>query len=339
MWCTVGELLLSKPLADSREDHWRDWDYWWSRCGLTEPPHWLSDLRVVKPLEARLWYASGQKDEEWLRSVRFEDLLTEVVLDDPSGEVVVASYVSGSEGKQRSTMNISSALVSPETASALVRALQSIGNAWDYKIPEEGEDMEIDEAPYRLIGWLCHPQRDTRLDDRDVLRREVSACAVKPGGKVSKVLGLQPDRRSQPGSWVGPDGDVKFRYVAWSDDMSDATARYSSGFPRSYGHRLTGSRSALRDFLVAQKMDLIVEVDLTRRTGDGYGSDDSRDSKEASYDFVVILRRDGRIEGADGCLGTWTVPRQATRAGRRRGHTGPMDGTPPGGTHARGKKH
>jgi hypothetical protein len=338
MWCTVGELLLSKPLAVSREDRWRDWDYWWSRCGLTEPPHWLSDLRVVKPLEARLWYATGEKDEEWLRSVRFEDLLAEVVPDDPSGEVVVAGYVSGSEGKQRSTMNISSALVSPETASALVRALQSIGNAWDYKIPEEGEHMEIDEAPYRLVGWLCHPQRDTRLDDDDVLRREVSSCAVKPGDGVSRVLGLVQDRRSQPGCWVGPDGDVKFRYVAWSDDMSDATARYSSGFLRSYGHRLTGSRSAIQDLLVARKMDLIVEVDLTRRTGDGYGSDDSQESKEASYDFVVVLRRDGRIEGADGCLGTWTVPRQATRAGRRRGHTGPVDGTSPGGTDARGKK-
>lgn len=338
MWCTVGELLLTKPLAESREDRWRDWDYWWSRSGLTEPPYWLSDLRGVKPLEARLWYGRGEKDEDWLQSVCFEDLLAEVGLNETSGEVAVAGYVSGSEGKQRSTMNISSALVSPETASALVRALQSIGNAWDYRIPEEGEDMEIDEAPYRLVGWLRHPQRDTRLDDEDVLRRQVAASAVEPGDSVSKVLELMPDIGSEPGRWVGPNGDVKFRYVAWSDDVSDSTLRYSSGFPRSYGHRLMASRSAIRDFLVARKMDLIVEIDLTRRTGDGYGSDDSQDSKDASYDFVVVLRRDGLIEGADGCLGTWAVPSQATRAGRRRGHVGPVDGTPPGGTPGRSKK-
>lgn len=338
MWCTVGELLLTKPLAESREDRWCDWDNWLSRSGLTEPPYWLSDLRGFKPLEARLWYGSGEKDEDWLQSVRFEDLLSEVGLNETSGDIVVAGYVSCSEGKQRSTTNISSALVSPEAASALVRALQSIGNAWDYKIPEEGEDMEIDKAPYRLVGWLRHPQRDTRLDDEDVLRRQVAACAVKPGDRVSKILGLVQDRSSEPACWVGLGGDVKFRYVAWSDDMSDATARYSSGYLRSYGHRLMASRSAIQDFLIARKMDLIVEVDLTRRTGDGYGSDDSQDSKEASYDFVVVLRRDGRIEGADGYLGTWTVPRRATRAGRRRGHTGPVDGTPLGGTPGRSKK-
>lgn len=338
MWCVVGELLLTKPLAESREDRWRDWDYWWSRSGLTEPPHWLSDLRGIKPLEARLWYSNGEKDEDWLRNVCPEDLLTEVGLGDASGEVVVAGYVSGSEGKQRSTTNISSALVSPETASALVRALQSIGNAWDYKIPEEGEHMEIDEAPYRLVGWLSHPQRDTRLDDDDVLRRQVAACAVKPGVKVSKALGLVQDKSGEFGRWVGPNGDVKFRYVSWSDDVSDSTLRYSSGFPRSYGHRLMASRSAILDFLVARKMDLIVEVDLTRRTGDGYGDDDSQDTKEASYDFVVVLRRDGCIEGADGCLGTWAIPRKGTQAGRRRGHAGSVDGAPPGGTLGRSKK-
>ena len=337
MWCTVGELLLTKPLAESREDRWRDWDYWWSRNGLTESPYWLSDLRGVKPPETRLWYSKAEKDEDWLRSVCSDDLLAEIGLTDAGGELVVAGYASGSEGKQRSTMNITSALVSPETASSLVRTLQSIGNAWDYKIPEEGEHMEIDEAPYRLVGWLSHPERDTRLDDDDVLRRQVAACAVKPGVKVSKALRLTRDNGGEFGRWVGPDGDTKFRYVSWSDDLSDTTLRYSSGFPRSYGHRLMASRSAIQDFLVARQMDLIVEVDLTRRTGEGYGSDDSQDSKEASYDFVVVLRRDGLIEGADGCLGTWAVPRQATRARRRRGHVGAVDGTPPRGTPGRSK--
>ena len=203
MWCAVGELLLTKPLAESREDRWRDWDDWRSRSGLTEPPHWLSDLRATKPLEVRLWYSNGEKDDEWLRNVSSQGLLVEIGLTDADSEVVVAGFVSGSEGKQRSTMNISSALVSPETASALVRALQSIGNAWDYKIPEEGEHMEIDEAPYRLVGWLLHPQGDTRLDDEDVLRRQVAACSVKPGVKVSKALGLVHEKGDAFGHWVG----------------------------------------------------------------------------------------------------------------------------------------
>lgn len=338
MWCVVGELLQTKPLAKVKEDRWRDWEYWWSRSGLSEPPHWLSDLRDIKPLEPRLWFSAVEKVDDWLKRVRQQDLLEELGLSDSDSDIVVAGHTYGAQGERRSTLNISSALVSPETASALVRALQSIDNAWDYKIPEQDDRLEFDEAPYQLIGWLLHPERDNRLDGVDPVRREVSSCAVKPGAEVSKVFGLVDAKDGESRRWVGSDGKVKFRYVAWSDHMSDSTLRYPSEFPRSYGHRLIGSRSAVQDFLIERKMDLVVEIDLTRRTGDGYGSDDSEEEKSASYDLVVILRRDGRIEAADGCVGAWTASREGTQDARRRGHVRPMDGTPSGGTPGRRKK-
>lgn len=338
MWCAVGELLQTKPLAESEEGRWRDWEYWWSRSGLTEPSHWLSDLRSIKPLEPRLWFSAIENDEDWLKRVRRQNLLEELGLSDSDSEVVVAGHTYGAQGQRRSTLNISSALVSSETASALVRALQSIDSAWDYKIPEQDDHLEIDEAPYQLIGWLRHPERDTRLDGDDAVRRQVSSCAVMPGAKVSKVLGLSDAKDDEPGRWAGSDGEVKFRYVAWSDDMSDSTLRYSSEFPRSYGHRLIGSRSAIQDFLLERQMDLVVEIDLTRRTGDGYGIDDSEEEKSASYDLVVVLRGDGRIEAADGCVGTWTASREGAQAAGRRGHVRPMDGTPSRGTPSRSKR-
>lgn len=338
MWCVVGELLQTKPLAESVEGRWRDWDYWWSRSGLTEPPHWLSDLRGIKPLEARLWFSVNGKDEDWLKRVRQQNLLEELGLGGSDSEIVVAGYTYGAQGQRKSTLNISSALVSPETASALVRALQSIDNTLDYKIPEQDDHLEIDEAPYQLIGWLLYPERDKRLDGDDAVRREVSSCAVKPGAKVSQVLGLVGSKDGESGRWVGADGEVKFRYVAWSDDMSDSTLRYSSEFPRSCGHRLIGSKSAIQDFLLERQMDLVVEIGLTKRTGDGYGIDDSEEEKSASYDLVVVLRRDGCIEAANGCVGAWTASGEGTQAAGRRGHVRPMDGTPSRGTPTRGKK-
>jgi hypothetical protein len=328
MWCVVGELLQTRPLAESPEDRWRDWDYWWSRSGLTEPPYWLSDLRGPKPLEPRLWFSVNDNDKSWLKRVRQQHLLEELGLSDSDTDVVVAGHTYGAQGERRSTLNIYSALVPSETASALVRALQSIDNAWDYKIPEQDDHLEIDEAPYQLIGWLHYPERDNRLDGDDAVRREVSSCAVKPGAKVSKILGLVGAKDGQSDRWVGADGEVKFRYVAWSDDISDSTLRYSSEYPRSYGYRLIGSRSAIQDFLLERQMDLVVEIDLTRKTGDGYGIDDSEEKKSASYDLVVVLRRDGRIEVADGCVGTWTASREGTQPAGRRGHIRAMDGTP-----------
>ena len=338
MWCVVGELLQTKPLADSEEGRWRDWDYWWSRSGLTEPPYWLSDQRDIKPLVPRLWFSTNVNDEDWLNDVRQQHLLDELGLCEYDSDVVVAGHAYTAQTKRRSTLYISSALVSPDTASALVRALQSVDNTWDYKIPEQDDHLEIDEAPYQLIGWLIHPERDNRLDNNDGLRREVSSCSVKPGAKVSKVLGLSEANDIGCRRWVGFDGEVKLSYVAWSDDMSDSTLRYSSESPRSYGHRLIASRSALQDFLIELQMDLIVEIDLTRRIRDGYDNDDSKEEKSIRYDLLVVLRRDGRIEAANGCIGTWTASREGTQAARRRGHVRPLDGAPSRGTSSRSKK-
>jgi hypothetical protein len=41
-----------------------------------------------------------------------------------------------------------------DTAAALVRALQCMEDSWDYKLPEGGESFEINDPPYRLLGWL-----------------------------------------------------------------------------------------------------------------------------------------------------------------------------------------
>jgi hypothetical protein len=337
LWCTVGELLATRPLAKAEESAFEGWDYWLSRNGLTQPPHWLSDLRRVKPLERRLWFSEDQEDKEWLRAITPARLLSEIGSFEAHGDLVVASYVSTSQGERRSTLNLSSALVSSETASALIRALQTIGNAWDYKIPEEGEyRMELDAAPYRLLGWLRHPERGNKLDDDDPLRREVAACAAVPGARVTDSLKLQEDS-VEPLRWIGSDADVRFRYVAWSDDMSDAASRYSTGPLRSYGHRLLGSAAAIQEFLLAQNMDLIIEVDLTRRIGESYGGDDSKNSKEAQYDFVVVLARKDPSK-VPTTSGTWGIPGSRTHAGRQCRHTGTVDGTSRGGVADRGKK-
>lgn len=337
LWCTVGELLLTRPLLRRPENDWGGLEYWLSRKGLTQPPYWLADLRSTKPLETRLWYSENEEDSNWLSGVSAEDLLVEIGLGESHGDVIVASYVSGSKGKQRWTMNVSSALVSSETAPALLRALQSIDNAWDYKIPDEGDHLEIDADPYRLVGWLSYPERDGKLDDDDILRRHVGAIVAKPGVKVSKTLKLQ-NECDDSGCWIDPDGAISFRYVAWSDDISDEASRYPSGFRRSYGHRLLASRAAIQDFLTAQGMDLIIEVDLTRRTGDSYGGDDSKDPKEAQYDFIVILRKDGTIESADGGLGAWAVSSPRAQSPGRRRYARPLDGASSGRTVGKSKK-
>lgn len=339
MWCVVGELLDSRPLVKTEEDSYGSWSYWSMCIGLTQPRQWLSDLRDTKPLVERLWFSQHLDSAKWLDAVDGGLLLEELGINECVDELIVASYVSTNEGTKRATLSLSSALVSSKTASSLLRALQTIGNAWDYNIPDEGSDLEIDFTPFQLKGWLRHREGDDGLDRFDVLRREVRAISMSPGVDVQKVLGIQSDPEDSM-RWINSSEVAQFRYIAWSDDMSDEASRHGSGSVRSYGYRLVATRSVIQEYLNAKDMDLIVEVDVTRRIKDNndYDNDDSQEPSEAQYDRVFILRKDGTIEGAEGRIGSWATPGQRAQPGRQRGHAGAVDGAPPRRTPGRSRK-
>lgn len=311
MWCVVGELLGSRPLVKTEEDSYGTWCYWSMRIGLTQPRQWLSDLRDTKPLVERLWFSQHLDSAKWLDTVDGGLLLEEIGINECVNELIVASYVSTNEGTKRATLSLSSALVSSETASSLLRALQTIGNAWDYRIPDEGDDLEIDFLPFKLKGWLRHREGDDGLDRFDILRREVRAISMTPGVDVQKVLGIQSDPENSM-RWIDSSGVAQFRYIAWSDDMSDEASRRDLGSVRSDGYRLVATRSAIQKYLKAKDMDLIVEVEVTRRRKDSNDNDndndDSQESTEAQYDRVFVLRKDGTIEAAEGHIGSWATP-------------------------------
>ena len=103
-----------------------------------------------------------------------------------------------------------------------------------------------------------------------------------------------------------------FIYEAWGDNRGDEPEdrfRYDETV-RSSGWRLRVDKDALRTFLNKMGLDLIVEIEITRRNkGYDYSRYDEEEAKEARFDRVLLLRRDGTIEAAEGRLGTWTAPR------------------------------
>jgi hypothetical protein len=103
-----------------------------------------------------------------------------------------------------------------------------------------------------------------------------------------------------------------FTYEAWGDNRDDEPEdrlRYEETV-RSSGWRLRVDRDTLKTFLDRVGLDLIVEVEITRRNkGYDYSRYDEEGAKEAHFDRVILLRRDGAIEAAEGRLGTWTTPR------------------------------
>jgi hypothetical protein len=72
-------------------------------------------------------------------------------------------------------------------------------------------------------------------------------------------------------------------------------------------------RNSLREYLNKVGMDLIVEIQITRRNRGNESRYDQENAKELEFDRVILLRRDGSIEAAEGHLGSWTPPRARAR--------------------------
>jgi hypothetical protein len=312
MWRAPGELMRTRALTKAGDDDYDTFERWLGRESLTLPPLWLADLHGPKPLEDQLWFAPRDDIDEWIEDVGNNDFLAELGLISDKGTIVIGSY---HETRSRNFMvsaRVETALVSPDTAGALVRALQTVDDSWDYRIPPAGHHLEIDAPPYKLMGWLIDVEHELGIDERDPLRYGVRTIECSPSSKTTMALNLvfaYNDRAR----WIEANRrNTVFIYEAWGDNRGDERndeLLYDETV-RSSGSRLRADREVLRTFLNEMGLDLIVEIEITRRNkGYDYSRHDEKETKEARFDRVLLFRRDGTIEAAEGRLGTWTAPR------------------------------
>jgi hypothetical protein len=304
MFCTVGEFLKSRRVTgstDAQDMPYDTFEGWLQRDGLTLPPLWLADMRRPKPLERRFWYEPSQIDQ-WLTSPKDEEFLCELGVTAREGWVVVKAWHETGSQHFESRVNVSSALVEGQTAGALVRSLQTAKDPYDYGLPYEEHDFEIDESPYRLLGWLEHWSGSGRLDSNDPHRRSLEGVLFLPGKKIPDIY-----RTTSPDGgviWVDRKGVPAFEYEGWSDVQHErGEERYRIDM-QSAGARLWASTSFLQRYLLAVDMDLVLSVTLIREKGDGrYRYAEKRE--ETRQAKVVVFRRDGTISDANGHIGAW----------------------------------
>jgi hypothetical protein len=307
MWCTLGELLSKYPLAEEDNFEWNDFYHHLNRNMLTAPPRWLADYRMPKPLEARFWSKSEKDVDTWIANPDETEFQTELGIVDGNRKGVIVNGYHETEARWfRSSVSIESALVEPCVAGALLRALQTANHYADYRIPPEEHELEIDENPYRLIGWIKEKEsHDRAIDDIDPLRNEIGYIAIEPGKSAFEILGLK--NQNQDGLWCDAAGNTVFSYEAWSDrrNRSDNEPFYDDSIG-SNGHRLWVNKKSLRRLLEQLGMDLVVEVRNDRSNrGYGYGNYGSKDEIKQTYDRLYCLKADGTVETASGNIGTW----------------------------------
>ena len=310
MWCAAGELLKTEPLAPGGEDNWYELGDRIDREKLVEPPLWSADLLVPTPLIGRNWRPDKRPLDDWAADVQETDHRAEIFPGDSPRDVTVA----GSSGRcmpdRVERISVSSALVEPTTCRSLLRALQTMDDSRRYKLPDEGEeDVEIDQAPYRLLGWLRGIHRDDGIDRKDPFRGSAFCIDSRPGCRVSDACDLTRDAAGRP-RWSSHDAArPMFVHEAWGEDEKDEE-RYRDGFAVS-GRRLLADREQLLSFLRDQELDLVIEVVVIRHARRIRQFTGENEDSEFESRFTRLYRLDGRgaLEIAEGHLGTWTGDR------------------------------
>jgi hypothetical protein len=313
MQCAVGELLRTHALND--EIGWGSYEAWVRQRLPSAPPEWISDHRGPTRLAPRFWSEDERTDKGWLQNFRLDEFQSRMMEPEEDG-IVVACYETSRFPKREENVSIDTALVSTGTASALARALQSASNSHDFRIPPEGDDLQVDDPPYRLQGWITNDESDRRFDGRDPLRYEVSTVRERPGVDVSTVLDLRPVKGTRP-TWIDKNGESAFRYRAWCDEPSPEEDDHGRRM-RSDGWCLSISPNALQSYLKAKGMDLVCKVSIDRSLRSGYSRSYDSDRKRKTGFKIVILRADGTVEDAEGRIGTWQTDRKRAwfRSGR-----------------------
>lgn len=307
MWCALGELLTKHPLVKKDDFHWYDFYDRLNRNMLTVPPDWLADLRTPKPLETRFWSKNENDIDAWISNPEESEFLVELGIAAGNRKAIVVDGHHTTQARWfRSSVFVSSALVEPSTATALLRALQTANHYSHFRIPPEEHELEIHETPYRLIGWLKERNdRESAIDERDPFRNEVHQFATEPGECALKELDLEMPGKN--GTWQNKRGEAVFWGEDWSDrrDRSDDDPYYDDSIG-SNGQRLWVSKKSLRRFLEQRRMDLIIEIQNDRQNqGDGYGYHGRSKEARQSYHRLYLLKTDGTVETATGSIGTW----------------------------------
>ena len=296
MWCAVGELLKVEPLAESGRSHdslseevaWRK---------LASPPIWSADIAGPIPLERRFWRSDAGPLGRWIEGIPEGAHLSALFSEDPLDYFVVDGGWTRRMADRVEFVNVSSALVAPSVASSLVRAWQTVEDSWSYAVPSEGEEMgnDIDEPPFRLLGWLRNANIDHScgIDGKDPFAAHGMGIQGSPGRRVTKACELEVQDKRGRCWWSGLCDAPMFVYQAWGVAEDDDAPKAGVS---STGCRLLAHPDQLRHFLVASDWKLIVEVRVTRRDRKArkLTFEEGGDDGEHTETRICLFGEDGR---------------------------------------------
>jgi hypothetical protein len=286
----AADLILSHPLRDNNPDEYDSWENWLTHHAQAFENLWLSDLRTPLPRNAKFWINSqGQIDRGWKDGVSEERYDKEIGLLGNSSivELNLNGYYTNYYGKNYENVSISSALVSPTTSAALLRALQTSEDHHDYKIPLEEDSLIINHGDFQLLGWLKQEYNDAKgLESNNLLAGNIRAGYTRFGQEVHQLFDIEYDPTFHTAYYQKK---CIATYQNW-DNMTDYRG-YDE--VQSTGYLFTVDVEFLLKFLAQRNMYLIVECVVERYLdSDQYGYDDYKRENKAK---LYLIKANGEV--------------------------------------------
>jgi len=306
MWCATGELLKSHPLAKSEYDD-DTLSERLSGATTVAPTVWESDLRSPKPLEQRLWLAE-KVGATWVREHTVYEVVELLGLTDARGYCVVYGDHDCYWSNYHETVHVTSCLVSPRTAPALLRALQSSADIHGHYLPLADDDDEgIDVPPFKLKGWLTQSEGQSGLDSKDDFAEGISPRVMQPGDAVVKTLNLVPSDNFVFGWEHKTTSELVFYSEQWAEEIPDRRYREDTDYVRSKGERMHCKLHGVQRVLEQEQCDLLIKVKTYRKEYEEHRYSESDKGESAYFNRYILLTRHGDISDAAGTVGTWKV--------------------------------
>lgn len=277
MMVTAGELLdTGQPIrVDTYGISENDpWGYWFAEY-LPAPGPWLTDLRSQVPAEAELFGHLPPLDHWEIPTAVDHDSVFGFEDGSLQDQVLVDGHISLHRPGANSTIFVKSALVAPDHAADLQRALAAAPNPWDWKLPTEGDQQfEVNHGRFILQGWLTEPDSYREgLEKHDPYAHQMRATLPLPGQRFRRLTSTVIDTNGL--ALLAGNGTAVARAVQWAETEPDGGDDVFSS-----GYRVHIDRTALLRHLADTGMSLIVEVQIgrnrSRRSVDGYKPPRSR---------------------------------------------------------------
>lgn len=246
---------------------------------------WITDQRRSVPGPLATVGSQGSNE------ARERDFLA--ALKPADGWVTVWQSASVAEYDQSLSINIASALVNPETAGALVRALQTADGYWSFRIPSadsDDEDFQFSSLPFRLEGWVSTPHSEGGIDRLDPLATKLTPELPRPSADIARTLSIT----SADGGlrWESENGDAILASETWAEMTVGRELHGPSG------NRLRITTEALNQMLESRDAALIVEVQVSRedrraRYAGVSDNDDEGGAADHDNDFRIFSYQPG----------------------------------------------